>query len=104
MILEERNFVAVLENIMAELKWKRRLLDAGATEPKAQVRVPKNPKFLAPETVEVQLRWHRPIVDGNTQRCGANMPMLTDVEIQLLNREDLKAKMEDWFVEVLERV
>jgi hypothetical protein len=96
--------VTVLENLMAELKWKRRMIDAGAIEPKAMVRVPRNPHLLVPETMEVQLRWHRQVKPWQLLRCGANMPPFMDSDVMILSRSALKERLEDWFVKVLERI
>lgn len=96
--------IRVLEELMAELKWKKRMQDAGAVEPKAQIRVPRNPHLLVPETMEIQLRWNRKVQRGQLLRCGANMPPFMDSDVMILSRAALKERLEDWFVKVLERV
>lgn len=96
--------LTILEDLMAELRWKKRLLACqGVIEPVAQLQVPKSPNLLMPYTVEVQLRWKKE-VDGGAKRFGANMPRFTDVQVQLLSREALKQRMEAWFEQVLLRV
>ena len=98
------NPVAVLEELMAELKWRQRMLEANAIEPKAYVRVPKNPHLILPETITIELRWHRSVGKGLSRLCGANSPIFWDMELQLLSRSALKERMENWFVRVLERI
>lgn len=96
--------VGVLEGLMVELRWRRRMIEANAIDPKAYVRVPKNPHLLVPETISIELRWHRRIKKGQSMFCGANMPPFWDSEIRLLSKAALKERMEDWFVKVLERI
>src|SRR5436190_2030442 len=96
--------VATLEAMMAELLWKGRLLTAGAVDPKAFVRVPRNPHFLVPETIEIQLRWHRRVGRDKLLLYGANMPPFMDSEVMLLSRAALKERLEAWFCEVVRRV
>ena len=96
--------VSILEDLMAELKWKQRLLAIeNVEEPVASINVPRNPNYLMAQTVEIRLRWFK-VLDQGRMRCGANMPRFLDTEVHLLSRSALKERMESWFVQVLERI
>jgi hypothetical protein len=96
--------VTILQELMDELRWQQRMLAIENIEDVvASVGVPRNPNYLMAQTVEIRLRWWK-VLDQGRMRCGANMPRFSDTEVHLLSRSALKERMENWFVQVLERV
>lgn len=95
--------VSILEDLMCELRWKQRLLNVGVEEPMALINIPKNPHYLMAQTIEIRLRWMRPVL-GGVRREGANMPRFSDTEVHLLSRLAIRERMEAWFTEVLARI
>lgn len=96
--------VAILEDLMYELRWKQRLLAIdGIQEPIALCNIPRSPNYLLPETVEIRLRWFRE-VKGGRRREGANMERMSSMEVHLLSRSAIKERMENWFCQVVEKI